>query len=70
MNEALNGIPLSTTVHNGSHGNYDAKIAALLNALPANATPTQCYNKVNEVINKVRTAIANNPNTPINQLNF
>lgn len=70
MNEALNGIPLSTAVHSGSHGNYDAKITALLNVLPANATPTQCYNKVNEVINKVRTAIANNPNTPLNQLNF
>lgn len=70
MNEALNGIPLSTAVHNGSHGNYDAQITALLNVLPANATPTQCYNKVNEVINIVRTAIANNPNTPINQLNF
>jgi hypothetical protein len=70
LNEALNGIPLSTAVHSGSHGNYDAKIAALLNVLPSNATPTQCYNKVNEIINKVRTAIANNPNTPINQLNF
>ncbi len=70
LNEALNGIPLSTAVHNGSHGNYDARITALLNVLPANATPNQCYNKVNEVINKVRTAVANNPGVHINNLNF
>jgi hypothetical protein len=70
MNEALNGIPLSSAVHNGSHGAYDARITALLNVLPANATPDQCYAKVNEVINIVRTEIANNPNTPVNQLIF
>lgn len=70
MNEALNGIPLTNAVHNGSHFAYDTKIAALLNELPANASPTQCYNKVEEVINKVRIAIANNPNTPLNQLDF
>ena len=70
MNEALNGIPLSTAVHNGSHSHYDGLIESYLNALPSTATPDQCFTKVQEVINRVRTAIANNPNTPINQLNF
>ncbi|WP_445457854.1 AHH domain-containing protein [Flavobacterium sp. HNIBRBA15423] len=73
MNEALNGIGLSTLVHSGSHGAYDAKILQKFNdfllANP-NATPNQCYAKANQVIQEIRTAIANNPNTPINQLNF
>jgi len=73
LNEALNGIPLSTAVHNGSHANYDGLIFQKLydfEIANPNATPSQCYNKVNEVISQIRTAIANNPNTPINQLNF
>jgi len=73
MNEALNGIPLSTAVHNGSHAHYDGLILdklILFEKTNPNATPSQCYNKVNEIISQIRTAIANNPNTPINQLNF
>ena len=70
LNEALNGISLSTAVHIGSHNNYDNLIRGYLNTVPANATPQQCFNKVEEVINKVRIAIANSPNTPINQLIF
>jgi hypothetical protein len=70
LNEALNGIPLSTAVHIGSHNNYDNLLRGYLNAVPANATPQQCFNKIEEVINKVRIAIANSPNTPINQLIF
>lgn len=70
MNEALNGIPLQPSVHSGSHFNYDSKILSYLDAIPANATPDFCYNKVMEIISKVRTATQNNPNVPINQLNF
>jgi hypothetical protein len=70
MNEALNGIPLSTAVHSGSHGNYDARILQKLNAIPANLTPNQTYDELMNILNQVRTAIANNPTTPINQLNF
>ena len=70
LNEALNGIPLSTVVHSGSHPAYDEKILTYLNQLPANATLSQSYNKVQEIIHRIRIAIANNPNTPINQLNF
>lgn len=73
LNEALNGIPLSNAVHNGSHFKYDGKISQKLKLFEEanpNATPSQCYNKVNEIISQIRTEIANNPNTPINQLNF
>ena len=70
MNEALNGISLSNIVHSGSHGHYDGLVKAYLDAVPSNATPQQCYDKIQEVIGKIRTTIANNPGTPINQLNF
>jgi A nuclease family of the HNH/ENDO VII superfamily with conserved AHH len=70
LNEALNGISLSTLVHSGSHGSYDDLIEGYLNAVPANATPSECFNAVNQIIDKVRTAIANNPTTKVNDLIF
>ena len=73
LNEALNGIPLSTAVHNGSHSHYDNLISDKLRDFAQanpNATTSQCYNKIIEIISQIRIAIANNPNTPINQLNF
>lgn len=74
LNEALNGIPLSTAVHNGSHANYDNLVEAGLqrirNQYGPNMTPQQAYDALTSLINNVRTAILNNPNTPINQLVF
>lgn len=70
LNEALNGIPLTTAVHSGSHANYTARIEQYLNAIPSNLPPDQVYNEVVKVINKVKVAIQNNPSTPINQLIF
>ena len=70
MNEALNGITLERAIHNGSHANYDRLIKGYLDAIPASATPDQAYNAVNALINKIRLAIQNNPEVPINQLNF
>lgn len=35
-----------------------------------NATPEECYKKIMEIIQEVRTAITNSPNTPINNLKF
>ncbi|MCD0471963.1 AHH domain-containing protein [Flavobacterium sp. JAS] len=70
MNEALNGIPLSNAVHNGSHAHYDDLIQRYLDEIPSNATPDEAYAKVMEILSKVRTAIQNNPGVHINQLNF
>ncbi|WP_284651127.1 AHH domain-containing protein [Flavobacterium terrisoli] len=73
MNEALNGIPLSTAVHNGSHAHYDNLIQErfdLFNETFPNATPDQCYDFVVDLIQDIRTAIQNNPTTPINELIF
>ncbi|MGV3461301.1 MAG: AHH domain-containing protein [Flavobacterium sp.] len=70
MNEALNGIPLSTARHNGSHANYDSKVLAKLDLIPSTATPEQTYTAVTTLINNIKTAIQNNPGVHINQLNF
>lgn len=74
MNEALNGIPLSAAVHNGSHAAYDQRVVDRLidikNQYGSNMTPQQAYDGVVELINDIRTAIQNNPTTPINQLIF
>ncbi|TGD58259.1 AHH domain-containing protein [Flavobacterium humi] len=74
MNEALNGIPLSNAVHNGSHAVYDQRVVDRLmeirNQYGANMTPQQAYNGLSNLIHDIRTAILNNPNTPINQLIF
>ncbi|WP_027383094.1 AHH domain-containing protein [Epilithonimonas caeni] len=73
INEALNGIPLSTAVHSGSHGNYNNIIKNYLtnwnNANP-NASPDQAYSYVMSIIQKAKTAIQNNPNIKINDLTF
>jgi hypothetical protein len=71
MNEALNGIPLSTAVHNGSHAAYDNVIQSkfnLFNATNPNATPDECYDFLTDLINDVRVWIINNPNIPINNI--
>ena len=70
INEALNGIPLSTAVHSGSHTNYTKLVKDRLDAIPSNYNPDQVYSEVIKIIDKIKTAIQNNPNTPINQLNF
>ena len=70
MNDALNGIPLSNSLHLGSHTHYDNLVQGYLQAIPANATPDQALDAVNALINKIRTAINNNPGVHINQLNF
>lgn len=71
MNEALNGIPLSSAVHNGSHFNYDNviqdKFDLFTNDHP-NPTPDQCYTFLTSLIQQVRDWIAAHPNTPINNI--
>ncbi|MBP6039993.1 MAG: AHH domain-containing protein [Flavobacterium sp.] len=71
MNEALNGIPLSNAVHNGSHANYDNVIQIKFDEFNRdfpNATPAQCYTFLTNLIQQIRTWIANNPSTPINNI--
>lgn len=73
INNALNGIPVSSAVHIGSHSNYDNIIKTYLNnwnSANPNATPDQAYNFAMFVIQKAKTAIQNNPNIKINDLIF
>ncbi len=70
MNEAINGIPLNTSVHRGSHSNYDNMVIARLNDISPNATAEEAYNEVMDIIQDIRHAILTNPNTHINNLVF
>ncbi|RDC57401.1 hypothetical protein DU508_09605 [Pedobacter chinensis] len=70
MNEALNGIPLNTLIHNGSHANYDAIVQRKLDLIPENLTPEQTYSAILEIIGDIRNAINSYPNIPLNQLIF
>lgn len=73
LNDKLNGIPLETLVHNGSHPQYNNLIDYYLtkfnNANP-NATPDECYDFLNTLIDKIKIAVKNNPNVKINDLKF
>lgn len=73
INEALNGIPVSSAVHAGSHSNYNKIIEnylTIFNTKYPNATPDQCYTEIMRIINLAKKAIVENPNIPINQLIF
>lgn len=70
LNEVLNGIPLNTSVHQGSHGLYDARVLAKLEAIPTHYSPEKTYTAVLDIISDIRTAINANPTTHINQLIF
>lgn len=58
MNEALNGIPLNTAVHSGSHANYDNVIQIKFdqfNASNPNASPDECYSFLIDLIQDVKS---------------
>ena len=69
LNEALNGIALSSIQHSGSHTAYTTiirnKLVAYNNLYP-NATPQQSYNYLVNLIDSIRAWIIANPNTNIN----
>lgn len=70
MNEALNGIPLDTSIHLGSHPNYSNLIQQRLDEIDINQSPDEIYDDISAIISDVRNAIGNNPDTHINNLVF
>lgn len=70
MNEALNGIPVEAWRNQPNHDLYDQKVQALLNSIPENLSPNETYIRFNSIINDIRNAIVNNPNTHLNDLIF
>ncbi|HFA50979.1 MAG TPA: hypothetical protein ENJ95_18365 [Bacteroidetes bacterium] len=73
-NELANGINLSTARHNGSHTNYNNRVFAELETILANyngnISPEDAMTEVRILMDRIRTAINNNPNTHINDLIF
>jgi len=70
MNDILNGIPLNTLIHSGSHPNYDRRVFERLDNIATDLTPEQTYDEVLEIISDIRNAINNYPNIPLDQLLF
>lgn len=75
MNEALNGIALTSIQHSGSHNLYNQRVLDKLADLwqtngGASMTPATARALIDDLITDIRTAIINNPNTPINNIIF
>jgi hypothetical protein len=70
MNEALNGIAVASWRNQPNHNLYNNRVEALLDAIPSNLSVNETYNQVTNILNTVRNAIINNPNTHLNDLIF
>jgi len=74
MNEAINGFALDAVRHNGSHNAYNTlvynKLQQIANTYGNNLTPQIARQELEQLLNSIRTAITNNPNTHINNLAF
>jgi len=74
LNKAVNGIALDAAFHKGSHPAYSAKIRgkmdAIMSAYNNSITPQQASSELQSLITTIRNAIANQPNTKINDLIF
>ncbi|WP_370576811.1 AHH domain-containing protein [Mucilaginibacter sp. AK015] len=70
MNSALNGIPLNTSVHLGSHTVYDGKVARRLNLIDKNLSPEATADAIEDLINEIKSKMIANPNTHVNDLIF
>jgi hypothetical protein len=74
LQKALNGIPLSTIQHMGSHPNYTTRVKTaltnILNSYGGTISPGDASQKLQELITKIRTAIINNPTTRIDDIIF
>ena len=70
LNEAINGLPLGNTVHNGSHFNYDLLIKGRLDDINLNQPLNDIFDEVANIIQNVKSAVNNSPTTHINLLNF
>lgn len=74
MNEALNGLPVSLSIHNGSHSLYNTKVLNELENIKIqygpSLTPEIAKQKLAEFIQRIKTEMINNPNSPVNDLNF
>lgn len=77
MNAITNGKALSQAIHSaGSHNAYTTRVVNELNSrwnamsAAAQADPAQAMTEVQNLINRITTAINNSPSTPIDNLIF
>lgn len=71
LNKAINGIPLSPAIHGYSHNIYSGKVkTAMTNRYNSNITPQEAVTALQNLVGRIKVEIINNPNTPINNLNF
>jgi len=70
MNDHLNGIPMHTSRHSGSHPNYSTQVENRLEQIlnsEETITPTRAVNELTDLINRTREVIENST-THINQI--
>jgi hypothetical protein len=70
LNKLLNGIPLNPAIHTGNHAAYSIRVRTRLDAIPTSLSPDETTIEIERIINDIRTAIINNPNTNIDNLIF
>lgn len=70
IDTALNGIPLASTRHSGSHPTYTQNVENLLNQIDLYQPHNDVYNAVRSKINTIKAAINQNPGTNINLVSF
>lgn len=71
LNKGVNGIPLNPAIHGYSHSIYSEKVMiAMDNVYNSNMTPQQAVTALQNLVGRIKVEIINNPNTPINNLNF
>ncbi|BFO66026.1 hypothetical protein KCF3NO3_20090 [Chryseobacterium sp. KCF3-3] len=71
IDEALNGIAVTSWRNQPNHYIYTNKILKKLNSFTSthpNATPQECYNFLTGLINDIKTWIINNPNSHLNDI--
>ena len=67
FNGAINGIPLSTTRHKGSHSNYDRQVSGLIDA--AFSDPNNAGKSAKEILEAVTSSLRTTINSSSNKVN-
>lgn len=73
IDNVLNGVAVATWRNQPNHNAYNNLIKTKLDNFIANhpnATPTECYNELMDIIHDAKQAIINNPNVHLNNLIF
>ncbi len=76
INDVLNGLAVTSIQQAGSHPQYDAQIAKLMQNIIdsyggiSNISPGQALNEITNLANRIKNTILNNPNVALNNLSL